>query len=165
MDVTIPGIPYLGQNIGPNLPLPTGPRPTAPANLRHRKVPDLCGHAYTTFTMVPDPVLAGVGDQRGETPLVTAHAIRGGGSRCAHHTGAMLFGSDGYSRPAMCYNEGQKPFGDPAAGIGETFIASGDHNVGIMRMNRGYAYGVVPVQNPATFIAVWNGTPGSQLPG
>lgn len=164
MTFTLPSLPFVVGN-GP-LPPPDSPRPVD-TNPRERKNADLCAVAITSATVLTGNELQFVGldPPAQKTAFVcTVHRVRAATTQCRHHTGTMVFGGDGYCRPALCSGGATKPFGDATYGLGVNFIASTPTNYGLGTLHRGYGYGIVPFQQPDVYTAVWTGSPGSGVP-
>ena len=130
--------------------------------LPRRKTPDLCTNAYTTCTLLPvEQSAAFMPDDAGiASNVITVNRVRVATTDCRLHTGTMIFGSDGYCRPAMCSG------GDVNSSVGEFFVANAHSEVGQgVRLHAGFVYGAMALQQPYVYTAVWSGTPGSGFPG
>ena len=96
--------------------------------------------------------------QYGYTKLLTGNPVRAAGDDCRHHLGGWWLDHKRNTRPLMCSGAVQGPFQGERYSSGEWFVAEATTPVSNngFALVRGYTYGLIPYENPSTYLMMWD---------
>lgn len=135
---------------------------------RWTKSPTVCQGAHLVPTLQPLDRLGAMAHEHGYTHLITGNPVRAAQDDCRHHLVGWMIDNKGFTRPLTCSGQTQGPFQGSRYTLGEWFVAEESSNpnaasglgtavgnVGF-RLTRGYTYGLIPYQNPETYLVQWD---------